>query len=44
MGAYGEHQCVAVSDGESRTEVYLAYYVGSSMLHFLYDGWIWKLR
>ncbi|MEZ4335954.1 MAG: hypothetical protein R3B82_04940 [Sandaracinaceae bacterium] len=29
---------------ESRTEVYLAYYVGSSMLHFLYDGWIWKLR
>ncbi|MCB9591493.1 MAG: hypothetical protein H6719_02065 [Sandaracinaceae bacterium] len=26
------------------TEVYLAYYVGGSMLHFLYDGWIWKLR
>ena len=26
------------------TNVYLAYYVGTSMLHFLYDGWIWKLR
>ena len=26
------------------SEVYLAYYVGGSMLHFLYDGWIWKLR
>lgn len=26
------------------TEMYLAYYVGTSMLHFLYDGWIWKLR
>ena len=30
--------------GQRTTEVYLAYYVGSSMLHFLYDGWIWKLR
>ncbi len=29
---------------QSRTEIYLGYYVGSSMLHFLYDGWIWKLR
>lgn len=28
----------------ARTELYLAYYVGGSMLHFLYDGWIWKLR
>ena len=26
------------------TEAYVAYYVGTSMLHFLYDGWIWKLR
>ncbi len=23
---------------------YLVYYTGGSMLHFLYDGWIWKLR
>jgi len=27
---------------ERGSEVYLAYYIGSSMLHFLYDGWIWK--
>lgn len=26
------------------SEVFLAYYVGTSMLHFLFDGWIWKLR
>ncbi len=26
------------------TEVYLTYYVATSMLHFLYDGWIWKVR
>lgn len=28
----------------SGTDLYLAYYIGSSMLHFLYDGWIWKVR
>ena len=32
------------SRDHQHTEVYLAYYVGTSMLHFLYDGWIWKLR
>lgn len=26
------------------TEVYWVYYLGTSMLHFLYDGWIWKVR
>jgi hypothetical protein len=26
------------------TDTYLTYYVGTSMLHFLYDGWIWKVR
>ena len=26
------------------TDVYLAYYFGTSLLHFLYDGWIWKVR
>lgn len=26
------------------SSVYLTYYLGSSMLHFLYDGWIWKVR
>jgi len=36
---------VFVSQSEHRgTDLYLGYYVGSSMLHFLYDGWIWKLR
>lgn len=24
--------------------VYLVYYFGASLLHFLYDGWIWKVR
>ncbi len=28
----------------SGTDLYLTYYIGSSMLHFLYDGWIWKVR
>lgn len=28
----------------SRTETYLVYYTGTSLLHFLYDGWIWKVR
>lgn len=27
-----------------RTDVYLAYYLGTSLLHFLFDGWIWKVR
>jgi hypothetical protein len=26
------------------TLTYLVYYTGTSMLHFLYDGWIWKVR
>lgn len=26
------------------TDLYWTYYLGSSMLHFLYDGWIWKVR
>lgn len=26
------------------TDVYLTYYIATSMLHFLYDGWIWKVR
>jgi len=26
------------------TDVYLAYYFGTSLLHFLYDGWIWEVR
>lgn len=25
-------------------DLYLTYYLGSSMLHFLYDGWIWKVH
>ncbi len=27
-----------------RTDVYLVYYMGTSVLHFLFDGWIWKVR
>lgn len=30
--------------GYADSDTYLAYYVGTSMLHFLYDGWIWKVR
>lgn len=30
--------------GYRDSEVYLGYYVVSSLLHFLYDGWIWKVR
>jgi hypothetical protein len=26
------------------TEVYLLYYTSTGLLHFLYDGWIWKVR
>ena len=26
------------------TEAYLVYYTSTSLLHFLYDGWIWKVR
>lgn len=25
-----------------KTEAYMAYYTATSLLHFLYDGWIWK--
>ncbi len=28
----------------NRTAIYLIYYSGTSLLHFLYDGWIWKIR
>jgi len=34
----------ALLQSVSGTDLYLAYYIGSSMLHFLYDGWIWKVR
>ncbi len=27
-----------------RTDVFVVYYTGTSLLHFLYDGWIWKVR
>lgn len=27
-----------------RGDVYLVYYMGTSLLHFLFDGWIWKVR
>jgi len=27
-----------------KTDVYLVYYMGTSVLHFLFDGWIWKVR
>ncbi|MEZ4380213.1 MAG: hypothetical protein R3A79_02605 [Nannocystaceae bacterium] len=27
-----------------RSDVYLVYYMGTSLLHFLFDGWIWKVR
>ncbi|MDC0716001.1 hypothetical protein [Nannocystis bainbridge] len=30
--------------GQRRTDVYLVYYTATSWLHFLYDGWIWKVR
>ncbi len=30
--------------GVASTDAYVTYYVGTSMLHFLYDGWIWKVR
>jgi hypothetical protein len=31
--------------GEQRTaDFYLVYYMGTSLLHFLFDGWIWKVR
>jgi hypothetical protein len=26
------------------SEAYLVYYTATSLLHFLYDGWIWKVR
>jgi hypothetical protein len=26
------------------TEAWLVYYTATSLLHFLYDGWIWKVR
>lgn len=27
-----------------RADVYLVYYTSTSLLHFLYDGWIWRVR
>ncbi len=27
-----------------RLDLYLVYYFATSLLHFLYDGWIWKVR
>ena len=30
--------------GVAKTEVYAWYYTATSLLHFLYDGWIWKVR
>jgi hypothetical protein len=27
-----------------KSESYLVYYTATSLLHFLYDGWIWKVR
>ena len=30
--------------GVARTEVYVWYYTATSLLHFLFDGWIWKVR
>jgi hypothetical protein len=30
--------------GVADSDAYLTYYFGTSMLHFLYDGWIWKVR
>lgn len=27
-----------------RAEIYVAYYTATSLLHFLFDGWIWKVR
>ena len=27
-----------------QTEAFLVYYTATSILHFLYDGWIWKVR
>lgn len=29
---------------QRRTEIYLIYYTSTSLLHFLFDGWIWKVR
>ncbi|MFO0758898.1 MAG: hypothetical protein U0359_20565 [Byssovorax sp.] len=33
----------ALKDAAS-TDAYLVYYTGTTLLHFLYDGWIWKVR
>lgn len=27
-----------------RSDIYLVYYMGTSVLHFLFDGWIWRVR
>lgn len=29
---------------QRRADLYMVYYMGTSMLHFLFDGWIWKVR
>jgi hypothetical protein len=38
LGAYLALQEAKTSDA------YLVYYNGTTLLHFLYDGWIWKVR
>ncbi|KIG12077.1 hypothetical protein DB30_02051 [Enhygromyxa salina] len=34
---------IALAD-HRKSEPYLVYYTATSLLHFLYDGWIWKVR
>lgn len=29
---------------QRRADLYLIYYTGTSALHFMFDGWIWKVR
>jgi len=29
---------------QRRADLFLVYYMGTSVLHFLFDGWIWKVR
>jgi hypothetical protein len=34
---------ILLSDSRG-ADLYLVYYLGTSLLHFLFDGWIWKVR
>ena len=34
----------ALVRGYKGTDLYVVYYITTSFLHFLYDGWIWKVR